>query len=291
MDRSGPVSIARRERGRSGSRGGASVATAFAFGCMMHASAARGASPCDDTRPGTGAPIRVPIFGPADFATAQETCARTRISLEGRAALLVAEDDFYGSLLAGLAVRATLALPHGTWVSAWFPGLESRYVANATVDRDVPSLGAGALGFHAPVTSSEHFTLVAYGRVLVPTETLFVSARRYGIEHGTSALYVVSPKLSFVGSLAFASTFTAIPGRVTMVNVPSLSSDLVFRPWTAFGLAIGAGLRPLESFDPRVQIRLYPWRNTFISLAGLFPILGRDRTNAALSLTIGWEGI
>ena len=155
----------------------------------------------------------------------------------------------------------------------------------------MPSLGAGALGFHVPVMSTEHFTLVAYGRGLVPTETIFVNARRYGIEHGTSALYVVSPKLSFVGSLAFASTFTAIPGRVTTVNVPSLSSDLVFRPWTALGLAIGAGIRPLESFDPRAQIRLYPWRTASISLAGLLPIGGRDRTNAALSLTIGWEGI
>ena len=69
--------------------------------------AAHAASPCDDPRPGVGTPARVPLFGPADFGTSQEACARTRVALESRGALLVAERDFYGTLLAGTHVRGS----------------------------------------------------------------------------------------------------------------------------------------------------------------------------------------
>ena len=264
---------------------------ALVVACMLHPLTAAAGGPCDDTRPGVGIPIRVPVFGAADFGTPQETCARTSVSLEGRAALLIAERDFYGTLLAGLSVRATVALPRRTWISVWVPGLESRYVANATVDTDRTSLGAGSLGFHLPIAHTERLAFVTYGRLLAPTETIFTNARRYGIEHGTSALVRVSPKVDLVGSLAFATTFTVVPGRVSTVTSPTISGDVVFRPSRGVGLALGMGLRPLESFDPRAQVRLYPWRNLQISLGGLFPILGRDRTNAALSLSIGWDGI
>jgi hypothetical protein len=269
----------------------AAIGVLVVVACLLRTPIAMAGGPCDDTRPGTGTPVRVPVFGPADFGTPQEICARTAISVEGRAALLIAERDFYGTLLAGLAVRATVALPRGTWVSAWVPGLESRYVANATVDTDSTSVGAGALGFHVPVAHTERLAFVTYGRLLAPTETVFTNARRYGVEHGTGALVRVSPKLDIVGAIAFASTFTVLPGRVTTVTSPSISGDVVFRPSRGVGLVLGMGLRPLESFDPRAQVRLYPWRNLQISLGGLFPILGRDRTTAALSLSVGWDGI
>lgn len=269
----------------------ASAGVPLVVAFMMYARTSMAGGPCDDVRPGIGTPVRVPVFGPADFGTPQETCARTSVSVEGRAALLIAERDFYGTLLAGLAVRATVALPRGTWVSAWVPGVESRYVANATVDTDSTSLGAGALGFHVPVAHTERLAFVTYARLLAPTETIFTNARRYGIEHGTSALVRISPKVDVVGSIAFASTFTVVPGRVSTVTSPSISGDVVFRPSRGVGLVLGMGLRPLESFDPRAQVRLYPWRNLQISLGGLFPILGRDRTTAALSLSIGWDGI
>ena len=49
-------------------------------------------------------------------------------------------------------------------------------VANATVEKDATSLGAGALGLHVPIARGRRYQLVAYGRALVPTETIFVSA-------------------------------------------------------------------------------------------------------------------
>ena len=269
------------------------LATLLAVTCIIHANVARAEAPCEGAnglaRPGEGTPIRVPIFGPADFGTAQEVCARSRISLESRAALLVAESEFYGTLLAGLALRATFVLPRKTWISLWMPGIESRYVANATVDTTQGSLGAGALGFHGTFFELPEIALVAYGRALLPTETLFTNATRYGIEPGISALYRPGSSVEVPIGIAFPMTFTAGPGTVTSLVAPAFSADVVWRPVRGFGIAGGAAIRPAESFDPRAQLRFYPWQNLQILLAGLFPVAGTDRTSAAVSLSFGWE--
>jgi hypothetical protein len=267
----------------------AALAWAAASVCILHASVAAAGGPCDRGRPGLGTPIRVPVFGPADLGVAQEACARTSLTLESRLALLIAEDDFYGSVLMGAALRASLRLPFaGAWLSAWLPGLEYRFIANATVESDGAALGAGALGFHAPIARTERAQLVAYGRVLVPTETVFARARRYGFEPGLSGVWSRGA-FEVVGAMSFASLVTALPGRATLEWAPSLSTDLIFRPARGFGLALGAGLRPLSSFDPHAQLRFYPYRALAISLGAALPVGGRDRTNLAGAVSIGWD--
>ncbi len=268
----------------------AAAGLAVGVACILHASTARAEGPCASGRPGGGVPVRVPIFAPADFAVPQEACARTSVSIEGRMGVLVAESDFYGSVLAGLALRATLKLGDA-WVSAWVPGLEYRFVANATVEKDATSLGAGALGLHVPIARGRRYQLVAYGRALVPTETIFVSASRYGAEPGLTGLLTLGPKLELLGSLSSASLFTVTPGRVSPEWAPALATDLVYRPSRGFGVALGAGLRPLASFDPHAQLRFYPYRGLQISLGAVMPIGGRDRTNLAGALSIGWDGL
>lgn len=275
---------------RRGTRAEALAAGLLVASTMVEG-AAHAASPCDDPRPGVGTPARVPLFGPADFGTSQEACARTRVALESRGALLVAERDFYGTLLAGTQVRATVALSRGTWLSVVMPGIEYRFVANATVEAERASLGAGALGLHVPVAENGSFRLVTFGRVLLPTETVYTNATRQGLEHGLTGLLRANGWLEVVGTLAFPTTFVTTNGRVTLGASPVLAVDAVARPARAFGIAAGFGLRPLDSFDPRVQLRLYPFRNAFVALGGTFPMLGRDRTTAGVGLSLGWDGL
>ncbi len=267
----------------------ARLAWAATLACVLHASVAAAEGPCDRGRPGLGTPIRVPVFGPADLGVAQEACARTSLTVESRLALLIAEDDFYGSVLMGAALRASLRLPFaGAWLSAWLPGLEYRFVANATVESDGARVGAGALGLHAPIARTERAQLVAYGRLLLPTETVFARARRYGFEPGLSGVWSRGA-FELVGSLSFASLITTVPGRATLEWAPAATTDLIFRPVRGFGVAVGAGLRPLQSFDPHAQLRFYPYRALAISLGAALPVGGRDRTNLAGAVSIGWD--
>jgi len=277
---------------RAGAAMKRTVTAIATLACILHAFAAAAAPPCRDDRPGDGAPARVPVQGPADLGVPQEACARTALYLEGRGALLVATDEFYGSILTGLSMRGTAALPWlGSWVSLYVPGLEARYVANATVDRWKVSLGGGAVGGHVPLGEVGPVTVVGFARALLPTETVFVNARRYGVEPGLSARWVPTPNLEVLGGLASTSTWTVVPGRARYVFDPVISADTVYRPFRAGALVAGVSVRPLESVDWRAQMRLYPYRELSLSMGVAVPSLGRDRTDAATSLSLGWDGL
>ncbi len=258
--------------------------------CILHTTPTRAQPPCSRGRPATGVPIRVPAFGPADFGLAQDACPRTGAWLETRTVVLVAKDDFYGSVLATGSLRASIELWNRMWVTAFLPGLEYRFVANATVTEGKTTLGAGALGLHVPFARDEAYELAVYGRALVPTETIFSRATRYGFEQGLSALVPLGRRLELASTMSFTSLVTVLPGRATPVWVPAVSADMIYRPARAIGLAVGTGLRPLQSVDPRVEVRLYPTDPLQITLGAMVPIAGLDRTDVALALAVGAEG-
>jgi hypothetical protein len=245
-------------------------------------------NPCDVQEPGHGVPIRVPL-GPADLGVQPEACPHTSASLEGRGALVVAREDFYGSLLAGASLRGTVALPNDTWLSFWAPGVEYRFAANASVEADSTDLGAGALGYHVPLRLSRRATIAPFMRVLIPTETIFVRAHRWGLDHGATLAIAIDRQLELVGGLSFVDLVTVNGTRGLHAWMPSMSADAVYRPWRALAFAGGCGLRPLDSVDPRASIRVYPWRGAMVAVAAVAPMLGRDRTDIALALSMGWE--
>src|ERR1051325_1231723 len=117
------------------------------LGCALVAGPARAAE-CERHGPrDPGAPARIG-WGPARFGAGAEACAGTDVSLRADAALLVATDDFYGNVAAAGELRARYAFSDAFWLSVAGPGLDYRYVANATVTADSVDLGAMAVGGH-----------------------------------------------------------------------------------------------------------------------------------------------
>ncbi|MBX3196525.1 MAG: hypothetical protein KF850_19695 [Labilithrix sp.] len=262
--------------------------------------AATAALACDApsaSRPAAGGtPVRVPL-GPGDVGVLPEGCEATEASLETRAAVLVATSDLYGSLQAGVGLRGRAVVAERTWISLWAPSLEYRFVANATVEADRASLGGGVVGAHHRIGLGERASVAPFARLLLPTETGFARAARWGGEHGVVATARVRERLEVVGGFAFSLVSVVNGGRTLSVLGETLSADVVYRPWRAFGIAGGTALRlaladarPLESFDPRLALRFYPVRGLFVVLGGAVPLGGRDRTNLGLALSIGWQG-
>ncbi|MBX3207863.1 MAG: hypothetical protein KF764_22650 [Labilithrix sp.] len=248
------------------------------------------------TRPAAaGTPVRVPL-GPGDLGVLPEACEATEASLETRAAVLVATSDLYGSLQAGVGVRGRAVVAERTWISLWAPSLEYRFVANATVEADRASLGGGVVGAHHRIALGERASVAPFARLLLPTETGFARASRWGGEHGAAATARLHERVEIVGGFAFTLVSVVNGGRALSVLSETLSADVVYRPWRAFGIAGGAaarfalaGARPFESFDPRVALRFYPVRGLFVVLGGALPLGGRDRTDLGLALSIGWQ--
>ncbi|MBW2456402.1 MAG: hypothetical protein JRI68_17915 [Deltaproteobacteria bacterium] len=252
------------------------------------------AQPCESDLPEAGVPVRAPL-APANFGEQPEACGVTSISLRGRLALLIAMDDYYGQMHAGVGLGGRLVLPGGSWLSAELPGFDYRFAANATIEAESMGLSASTVGYHVPVRLGDHLQLAPYGRLMFPTETVFDNALRYGVEHGISMVGNVAPWLEVMGgySLPLALT-TGAYGHSQSLFMPTVSLDIGLRPFTWFEGVGGLSMRvapgeeeAFEGLDPRAALRFYPWRGSFIDVSGTFPLLGRDRTNAAVGVTLG----
>ena len=268
-------------------------AALLGVGCALAHLPARGAV-CNDRALDQGAPARIGP-GPAGFGSLPEACAGTEVSLQGDAALLVAADDFYGSVSASVALRARYAVSQHFWLSLWAPGLDYRYVANATVTADSLDLGASALSAHVALPIGRRAQLAPYLRVLVPTETVFVNGTRYGVEHGFALTYRATPELELVGGATFPALFTDTAGHVQARYEPGLGAEAVYTPWRFVSLVGGATARlrfgddrAFESFDPTLAFRFFALRGLRIELAARAPLFGADRTDAAVALGMGW---
>lgn len=252
------------------------------------------AEPCDSKLPEAGAPVRVPL-GPADIGMLPEACAATSLELRGHMGVLIAMDDYYGQLTLGGAPRGRLELPGGSWLSMQLAGVEYRFLANATVEADAVELGATTVGWHQPLPVTERLQLAPFVRVLLPTESVYRNAAHFGLEHGVSSVFNVHPMFEVMGGYSIPLVLTTSYGGTHSVYTPTLTADAGFRPWSWFEVVGGVSLRivppdpePFESFDPRASLRFYPWRGLLVDVAGAWPLGGRDRTNAAVGLSLGW---
>ena len=90
--------------------------------------------------------------------------------------------------------------------SWWVPALEYRFVANATVEADCASLGNGVVGVHHRLPLSERVSLAPFARLVLPTETGYERASRWGGEHGIAARALLRERLELVGGYAFTLT-------------------------------------------------------------------------------------
>jgi hypothetical protein len=234
--------------------------------------------------------------GPAGFGSLPEVCPATELTLQGDAALLVATEEFYGSIGAGAALRGRYALDDRVWVSAWLPGPEFHYVANATVDASAVELGPSSLGIHASLPVSKRARLAPFARALVPTETVYRNATRYGFDHGFTFEYRALRTLDLMGGTSLPLLLTDGSGTLHASFQPVFRAEGGFAPWRFLTVNAGFSLRfrggddaTFESFEPLLGLRCFPHRRVRIELAARLPLGGQDRTDVAAALGAGYR--
>jgi hypothetical protein len=252
------------------------------------------ADACVALTPEAARPVELGTL-PGELGQLPMPCVTTELGLDSSAALLVATEDFYGSIQAGAMLAGSFALGSRTWLSFSLPGLDYRWVANATIEAGAADLGAGTLGWHMGWPLGPNTAVSSYLRLLLPTETVYRHATRHGFEHGVVVTSRLGSRFALVGGVSFPTLLVAGPGTVLASYQPTVGSDLVMTPATWFAVAAGAGLRwrfgddaAFESFDPRLALRLYPWRGSRVEVRAALPLGGADRTDVMLGLTLGW---
>lgn len=252
------------------------------------------AAPCEPAKLAHGAPLRL-AYGPGGLGTVPEACGADEASIVAGGAALVAVEDFYGLLSASFALRARWRFDERTWVSLQFPGLDFRYSANATVDVSSLDIGAGALGLHRTMIAGPLVAVTPYVRVLIPTETVYQHARRWGFDQGLSAVWRPSSNVELSGGTS-VPFYDVVDGTHDLASlIPTATADLALMPWPVFAGVLGASVRVrsgrdggFESLDPRAGLRLHVAGHLEIELAAAFPLGGRDRTDVIAGLYIGW---
>jgi hypothetical protein len=261
---------------------------ALSLPATAHALCEKGRDPADPARIGTG---------PAGFGSLPEACPATEVGLQGDVVLLdAASEDFYGSLVAAAAVRGRYALDERVWVSAWLPGPQFLYVANATVEATSVELGPSALGLHLSLPVATRARLAPFARALIPTETVYRNATRYGFDHGFTFEYHVLPKLDVLGGASFPLLLVDGSGTLHPSFQPLLRAEGAYTPFRWFTLNVGFALRfrggddaAFESFEPLLGLRFFPHRRVRLELAARLPLAGHDRTDLGAALGAGYR--
>lgn len=260
----------------------------------LGARAAHAGDACTSQQPEAGVPIRL-LIGPAALGTVPEACAANEVALQSWGAVLIAANEFYGSLDAGGAPVGRFVLPGGSWVSVFLPGFEYRFVANASIEAEAKSLSGSSLGWHVPLSVSRRVQIAPFARVLFPSETVYHRATRFGFDEGIAAVWRIRPFLELTGGYSMPVLLTVNRPTVYSVLLPTAAADLAFEPWRFFAVVAGASIRlrsgdtpPFESFDPRAALRFYPFRGSRIELAAAAPLFGRDRTDLLAAISMGY---
>jgi hypothetical protein len=189
--------------------------------------------------------------GPAGFGALPEVCPRSEIGLQGDATLLDA----------------------------------------ASVETSAVELGASALGVHVSLPVTKRARLAPFARALVPTETVYRNATRYGFDHGFTFEQRVHRKLDVIGGASFPLLLVDGSGTVHPSFQPLVRAEGAYSPFRWFTLNAGFSLRfragdevAFESFEPLLGLRFFPHRRVRIDLAGRLPLAGHDRTDVGTAL-------
>jgi len=268
------------------------AAAAFALSGLLVASNAQAL--CEPDARDPSAPLRIG-FGPAGFGALPEACPATDVALQGDAAILVATDDFYGSIAAGAALRARYAFGDRVWVSAWAPGPSYFYVANATVDASSVDVGASALGVHVSLPFFRGARLAPYARTLLPTETIYQHAVRYGFDQGFTLALRALDHLEILSGMSFPLLLTNGSGTTHASFGPLVRAEASYTPFRYLQANAGFSLRfrggddaGFESFEPLLGVRVFPIAPLRLELAVRLPLGGHDRTDVGAVFNAGW---
>jgi hypothetical protein len=269
-------------------------ARALAAGALALAlgPAAAHADPCG-ADPLDGGPLAL-APGAADFGQLPETCARTAVDVRIRGELLVDTSDFYGTITSGATLRGRLRLASHWQVMAALDPATLRYSVNEVLSSTRVTAGPATVGASLSGVDDDAAGAI-YARLLLPFDGARQMGTLWGAEVGGVGARRLRPRLSLQGGVALPATLATVGGvghgRVTPAGL--LETAWAPRAWAALagGLALRTQFLPtshVEALALRLSVRMQSRRGLQLAVGGDVPVAGRDRTDATVSVFVGW---
>jgi hypothetical protein len=271
--------------------------SALSLACLLISFRASAADVCPTGNDPAAGPLAGGT-GPADFGAVPEACAATDAMLRLRAALTAASSmpDYYGSLIGVATLRGRYQVGEQSAVSLAVDVINYRYVNNANLASQGPSVGPATVAFLQTVALGAGAATTLYARALVPLD----SARQDGIETGLEigAGLRARPGARWIidGGLALAAPADIVGGQIHVRLDSSLLAEawLRLKPWAALGAGIDLRLEASPEYElvstvPRAGARFRLPRKLWTAVLVEFPVAGRDRTDLIAGLFLGFS--
>jgi hypothetical protein len=236
--------------------------------------------------------------GPADFGDVPEACPGRDVMARLRGTLLVASGypDYYGNVTASAMLRLRYPLSPRVWLSVGLDVVTFRYVANAVVRSHAFDLGPPTVGvYRGFAPGAGRSALAIYARLLLPVDTARINGVLLGGELGASYWRPLRSRFSVQGGVAVPLPVTVIDGQVHGALRPAALMEGVWHAGRGVAFSVGAAGRTeitpqtdLLSVAARAALRLVLKRGMNAALAAEIPFAGSDRTDAVVSLFVGW---
>lgn len=260
-----------------------------ALGLAALASAPASADPCKSFGYGmpTG-PVVAPLLD-GGLGRAYRVCGRSELAIRGGGLLTVDKPNFYGHVSAG----ATLA-------GSWAPTKYTEVFAGVEVvryDTVIQSLSASRVGFgHTYLggsvrgLASERLSLGFNGKVVLPTAVgLYREAWPFGLDVGLSGHFAATPKVHLHGQMGLLASVAAGRGDPGFRIGGAFTGGAEFLPIRRMSIVVD--LHSIVGYTDVVDVvagsaalRLSGLKRFGFEIAGTFPFVGRDRTQAVVML-------
>jgi hypothetical protein len=236
--------------------------------------------------------------GPADFGEVPEACPGRDVLARLRGTLLVASGypDYYGNVNASAMLRLRHPVSPRVWLSVGLDVVTFRYVANAVVRSHAFDLGPPTVGvYRGFAPGAGRSALAIYARLLLPIDTARINGVVVGGELGASYWRPLRGRFAVRGGVAVPLPVTIIDGQVHGALRPAALVEGVWDAGRGVAFSLGAAGRTeatpapaLLSLAARAAIRLLLKHGMNAALAAEIPFAGSDRTDAVVSLFVGW---
>jgi hypothetical protein len=253
---------------------------------------------CADPRRVDGGPLPGGTDA-ADYGAIPEACAGTDLGLRLRGSALVASanPDFFGAVVATstLRLRQRIGRSSSTWLSLAADLLTYRYVVKGPISSQGVGFGPPTLGLHRALGAWRTTAATIYARTLLPLDTARANSVRAGVELGLTGRRLLggSGRAGVQGGAALLAPLVAVAGQTHTSFQPTALAEGWFTPRPRFAVSVGATVRAELSPDPtfltlapRVAARFALPHGLLFALLAEVPVVGQDRTDAIVALTL-----
>jgi len=254
------------------------------------ASTATASDPCTNAAWGlpTG-PTRAGLI-PGDLGAGHRACGRKEIGLSFGGGLTVDLPNFYGRLAAQFALDGSWMITDRFEVFAELELLRVEMLITPLGSTAI-TLGHTSIGASYGVLRTKPLALAAHGRLVLPTAFgLYRNAAPFAFDLGLAGQLEISRHIAFHGDANVLFQAMAGKGPAAPRAGASVVLGAEFIPVPEVGIVLdlksrfGWGGEPVDMLAGAIGLRFSDLKRFGFTIAGTIPIVGRDRTAAAVEL-------